>query len=240
MADLTPFFESFQIEPNDDRLYLRALTHRSYIHQRRKNKREDQQERLEFFGDAVLKFVVSYYLMHKFPNMEEGMLTKIRARLISDRSLANLALTMGLDHFVLISDSEKAMEGQKRPALLSDTFEAILGALYLDKGAEVAQEWMNDIIETHLSDFLDIDHIVDYKTYLQEVVQQFGEQLPKYDCVKTSGPEHRKQFHYSVTVTVNRISVTSHGHGNNKKLAQQVAARACVDELRAKGLIQST
>ena len=73
------FFESLNIEPNDERLYQYALTHRSYVHQKRKNKREDQQERLEFFGDAVLKFVVSYFLMHKFPNMEEGMLTKVRA-----------------------------------------------------------------------------------------------------------------------------------------------------------------
>lgn len=240
MSELADFFAAFNIDPNDDRLYLRALTHRSYIHQRRKNKREDQQERLEFFGDAVLKFVVSYYLMHKFPSMEEGMLTKIRARLISDRSLASLALSMGLDNYVLISDSEKAMDGQKRPALLSDTFEAILGALYLDKGADIAQEWMNDIIETHLSDFLDVDHIVDYKTHLQELVQQFGEQLPKYTCIKTSGPEHRKQFHYSVNISINGTEISADGQGNNKKIAQQIAARACVEQLKASGLIKTS
>ena len=170
--NLDAFFQTFNIEPNDDRLYSYALTHRSYVHQKKKNRRQDQQERLEFFGDAVLKFIVSYYLMHKFPMMEEGKLTKIRARIISDKSLASLGLDMELDKFVLVSDSEKAFNGQQRPALLSDTFEAILGAMYLDKGVDYTMEWFNSIIETHLSDYLDLDYIVDYKTYLQEQVQK--------------------------------------------------------------------
>ena len=110
---------------------------------------------------------------------------------------------------------------------------------FLDRGPEVAQEWMNDIIETHLSDFLNVDHIVDYKTHLQEIVQQYGESLPKYQCIKTTGPEHRKQFHYSVDVTINGQSVLADGHGNNKKLAQQVAAKACVDQLKSVALLTS-
>ena len=238
MMDLNDFFEKFNIEPNDERLYLYALTHRSYVHQKRKNKREDQQERLEFFGDAVLKFVVSYFLMHKFPNMEEGMLTKIRARIISDRSLAQLGRDLKLDEYVLVSDSEKAFNGQQRPALLSDTFEAILGAIFLDKGAEYTQEWFSDIIETHMSAFLDVDFIVDYKTFLQEVVQKQGGQLPKYDCYKMTGPEHKKIFHYKVSVIFNGASFSSYGEGENKKLAQQVAAKACVEALREKKLIK--
>ena len=197
--DLKDFFEKFNIEPNDERLYLYALTHRSYVHQKRKNKREDQQERLEFFGDAVLKFVVSYFLMHKFPNMEEGMLTKIRARIISDRSLAQLGRDLKLEY---------------------------------------TQEWFSDIIETHMAVFLDVDFIVDYKTFLQEVVQKHGSQLPKYDCYKMTGPEHKKIFHYKVSVTFNGASFSSYGEGENKKLAQQVAAKACVEVLREKKLIK--
>ena len=131
----------------------------------------------EEYEELLLEEIKSFFFDDNTGQLQTGMLTKIRARLISDRSLANLALMMGLDNYVLISDSEKAMDGQKRPALLSDTFEAILGALYLDRGAEIAQEWMNDIIETHLSDFLDVDHIVDYKTHLQEVVPRYGARI---------------------------------------------------------------
>ena len=106
--NLDAFFQTFNIEPNDDRLYSYALTHRSYVHQKKKNRRQDQQERLEFFGDAVLKFIVSYYLMHKFPMMEEGKLTKIRARIISYKSLSSLGIDMEFDKFVLLSEIEKA------------------------------------------------------------------------------------------------------------------------------------
>jgi ribonuclease-3 len=209
------FLSAFNIDANDSRMYEFALMHRSYMHQKRKNKREDQQERLEFFGDAVLKFVVSYYLMHKFPKMEEGMLTKIRSRIISDRSLARLGLALGLDHHVLVSDSERAVNGQQRPALLADTFEAILGAMFLDKGIEYTQDWINNVIETHMAPYLDINFIVDYKTHLQELV-------------------HKKVFHFKVTVRVNNEDIEAFGEGENKKLAQQVAAKACVHIIKTK------
>jgi len=231
------FFEAFHIEPNDTRLYNCALTHRSFIHQTKKNKRQDQQERLEFFGDAVLKFVVSYFLMQKFPHMEEGMLTKIRARIISDRSLAELSLTLGLDKYVMVSKSEQANNGQQRPALLADTFEAILGAMFLDKGAEYVQEWMSDIIETHLSHYLEVDFIVDYKTFLQEVVQRFSEPLPIYECIDMAGPEHKKLFYYKVQISLKGIVYTANGEGENKKYAQQLAARRCVEQLRLENVI---
>ena len=234
---LTEFFEQFNIAPNDQRLYLYALTHRSYVHQNRKNKQEDQQERLEFFGDAVLKFVVSYYLMHKFPNMKEGMLTKIRARIISDRSLAKLGLELKLNEYVLVSDSEKAFDGDKRPALLADTFEAILGAMYLDKGIDYTQEWFSDIVEQFMSDYLDINYIVDYKTYLQEVLQKHGSKLPNYECHKMTGPEHNKVFHYQVTISIKGQEVVAYVEGENKKVAQQVAAKACVEQLQSLQLI---
>lgn len=231
------FFDVFNIEPSDQRLYERALTHRSYIVQHRLGKTSDQQERLEFFGDAVLKFVVSYFLMHKFPNTEEGTLTKIRSRIISDRSLSELAKKMNVGQFLLLSNSEEASGGRQRPSLLADTFEAILGALFLDKGAEYTQEWMTTVIETHLSNLLDVDVIIDYKTYLQEVVQKFGSILPRYECLNTTGPEHRKTFHYQVSVNVKGEIITSKGQGLNKKHAQQMAAQKCAQELKSRQLI---
>jgi ribonuclease-3 len=230
--DLSHFFNQFNIQPTDERMYMQALTHRSYVHQKRKSKRDDQQERLEFFGDAVLKFVVSYFLMHRFPLMEEGMLTKIRARIISDRSLAKLGLQLNLDQYVLVSDSEKAFNGQQRPALLADTFEAILGALFLDKGSEYTLEWFAQIIDDYMSEYLDVDFIVDYKTFLQELVQKQGAPLPVYDCVKMTGPEHKKTFHYQVNVTIGATTYDAIGYGENKKVAQQAAAKCCVEKLK--------
>ena len=218
-------------------LYQYALTHRSYLHQQRKKKSEDQQERLEFFGDAVLKFIVSYYLMHRFPRMEEGKLTKIRARIISDKSLSQLGLELNLDQYVMVSRSEQAVGGNTRPALLSDTFEAILGAMYLDRGVDYTMDWFGNLIDSHMSDYLDIDHIVDYKTFLQEQVQKFGEHLPNYECYKTTGPEHQKEFHFKVTVKIKGKSFEAFGKGKNKKSAQQEAAMACVVKLRHQQII---
>ena len=236
----TAFFDAFNIEPNDPRLYERALCHRSYVYQRRLGKKMDQQERLEFFGDSVLKFVVSYFLMHIFPNMEEGVLTKIRSRIISDRALSELALKMGLDQYVLISDSERGMGGETRPSLLANTLEAIIGALYLDKGADITLEWFSELIETHFSAYLELDCIVDYKTYLQEIVQRLGQTLPKYDCIQTDGPEHQKTFKFLVTVQVKGHHIVYEGMGRNKKIAQQEAAKGCVMKIRALNLLDQS
>ncbi len=235
--DLTAFFEAFDIVPNDTRLYERALSHCSYLHQHRIEKKMAQQERLEFFGDAVLKFVVSYFLMHTFPTMEEGVLTKIRSRIISDQTLAQLGFTMGLDHYVQVSDSERTMGGHQRPALLADTFEAIIGALFLDRGADYTQDWVSAIIQTHLADYLNLDHIVDYKTYLQETVQKLGAVLPQYQCTQVQGPEHQKIFTYTVQVSVSGHAIRAVGEGCSKKVAQQQAAEHCVKQMRAAGIV---
>jgi ribonuclease-3 len=137
----------------------------------------------------------------------------------------------------LVSDSEKAFGGQQRPALLSDTFEAILGAIYLDKGVEYTQDWFSDIIEEYMSDYLDVNFIVDYKTFLQEIVQKHGAHLPAYNCYKMTGPEHKKVFHYKVRISMKGELFEAIGQGENKKLAQQVAAKACVEQLRQQQLI---
>ncbi len=237
MSSTPSFFEAFGIQPNKKKLYHFALTHRSYSHQHKKKKQDDQQERLEFFGDAVLKFVVSYYLMMRFPEMEEGKLTKIRARLISDSSLSNLGKTMNLHHYVRVSDSERVINGNERPALLSDTFEAILGAMYMDKGMDYTKQWVSNLIETHMNDCLDINYIVDHKTYLQEISQKKFHQLPDYECYDVTGPEHKKVFFYKVTLIVNDQSVVGYGDGDNKKSAQQFAAKHCIELLKSMGCV---
>lgn len=236
--DLSEFFLAFQIEPIDKRLYRQALMHRSYVHQKKKNRREDQQERLEFFGDAVLKFVVSYYLMHKFVTMDEGDLTKIRSQIISDRALSVVSLSMGLDRFVIVSDSEKTVNGHRRPALLSDTLEAILGAMYLDLGMDYVQEWFGEVLEQRMAHCLSVDRVGDHKTFLQEMLQKRGEALPLYECVSVSGPEHKRTFYYRVTITLNGDSRSFNGEGHSKKTAQQSAAKHCVEQLREKKVIR--
>ena len=237
--NLSEFFSAFQIEPVDERLYRQALTHRSYIHQKKKPRRDDQQERLEFFGDSVLKFVVSYYLMHKFVTMHEGDLTKIRSQIISDHALSVLSLSMGLHRFVIVSDSEKMVNGHRRPALLSDTLEAILGAMYLDLGMDYVQEWFSDVIETHMAHCLNVDSVCDHKTFLQETMQKYSERLPVYECISVSGPEHKRTFYYRVTITIKGTTFSFDGEGHSKKTAQQSAAKRCVEQLQQKKVIHT-
>ena len=232
------FFKQFNIDPNQSDIYRKALTHRSYVHQHSISKSDDLQERLEFYGDAVLKFIVSQFLMNRFPMMAEGMLTKIRARLISDKSLAKVGVALNLPDFVFISDSERAIDGQYRSALLANSLEAILGAMCFDKGVDYTSQWFAMIIDGHMADYLNIDNIVDYKTFLQEKVQKNSDSLPEYRCYKTSGPEHKKVFHYQVKVMINDEEIVSKGHGESKKDAQQMAAQACVERLQKKGLIE--
>lgn len=229
---MTSMFKDLGIFPKDKTLYEAALTHRSYVNQHKLPKKEDLQERLEFFGDAVLKFVVSHYLMQTFPHLEEGKLTKIRARIISDRSLATIGKSLNVHQHVRVSDSERAVHGHKRDALLANVMEALLGAMCLDQSMEACFDWFKGIIETYMVHLLDINHIVDYKTYLQELVQSQGNPLPNYELKKTIGPEHDKQFSVEVSVIFNDQPFSAIGIGRTKKYAQQQAATHCVELIK--------
>lgn len=214
----------------DKTLLIQALTHRSFAQQ---NKHAKDNERLEFFGDAVLKLIVSDFLFHKFPSYSEGQLTKTRAQIISDKLLAKMASHIRLGNYIRFSYGEEHSGGKTRPSNLADTFEAILGALYIDRGYEKTKDFFISLYEKMDEKFDDLD-LEDYKTILQEKVQKNKEGLPIYTLEKTDGPEHKKLFFISVSANFQNQTFQGKGQGISKKEAEQLAAKDLFDEILEK------
>jgi len=207
-----------------------ALTHSSYARVYKRTPLIDN-ERLEFFGDAVLKLLVSDYLFHKFPSYSEGELTKLRAQLISDKNLAYLADKLGLGGFLMMSHGEKNTGGDKRLSNLANTFEALLGAYFLDSGWQKTQVFFNAVLKRFELDVMAQDHINDYKTTLQELTQRHRNPLPVYRVVREEGPDHHKLFHVMVQVCHQGQHFECHGEGRSKKDAEQMAAKQALESL---------
>lgn len=199
--------------------YLKeALTHSSYANESKT--KMPCNERMEFLGDAVLSIVSAEYLYTKFPNMPEGQLTKLRSSLVCTQSLSNFAREISLGEFLYLGKGEKATGGDDRDAILEDAFEALIAAIYLDGGMEPAKKhilrFLDEGIENHENGFKD------YKTYLQEIVQQNPDETLNYVLVGESGPDHNKQFEAEVHLNSN---VIGRGKGHSKKKAEQAAAK---------------
>lgn len=214
----------------DPSLLSTALTHSSYPRFSKLPGVQDN-ERLEFFGDAVLKLIVSEYLYHKFPQSTEGDLTKIRAQLVSDRNLAFLAEKLQVGEFLLMSHGEKNTGGTKRLSNLANAMEALLGAYYLDSGLLAVRHFFTGILNRFEAELMAQDYAVDYKTALQEYLQRTRQPLPDYVTVREEGPEHEKLFFVSVSVVVKGTRTKFEGAGRSKKDAAQLAAKAAMAEL---------
>lgn len=205
-------------------LLLTALTHSSYARYSKKGGVQDN-ERLEFFGDAVLKLIVSEYLLKKFPSASEGDLTKIRAQLISDKNLAFLSEKLKMGDFLMMSYGEKNTGGNKRLSNLANAMEAVLGAYYLDSGLPAVHQFFTELLIRHEKELLAQDYVVDYKTALQEHLQRRKKGLPEYRTVREEGPEHDKIFYVTVTVDGDDERRPYEGTGRSKKDAEQMAAK---------------
>ncbi len=205
-----------------DDLITEALTHKSY-------KRPYNNERLEFLGDAVLDLIVGEYLFKKFPNEDEGILSKIRASLVNEKGFTKLALNIKLGESLLISVAEENNGGRTKPSLLSNAFEAIIGAIYLESGLEVTSKIVIELIESAY-DSIDLNSLSkDFKTTLQELTQaDFGE-TPNYKLVRSFGPDHKKEFEIAVELQ-NKIIASA--LGKSKKEAQQKAAKIALKTLK--------
>lgn len=222
---------------NNKLLLQTAMTHSSYA-KRRKNHHIEDNERLEFFGDAVLKLTVSEYLFFQFPHYQEGKLTKLRAYLISDKLLAEYARTLDFDQFLKVSTSERKLGGQHKHSLLSNAFEAVLGAIYLDQGLGAVKIFLTPILEAYSKQLTDERlQLKDPKTYLQELTQKDKSPLPIYTLESTSGPEHNKIFHVSLSVTLKNHPIQCEGTGQNKKEAEQTAAELAIQRLEDEGIL---
>lgn len=211
----------------DRHLLHQAMTHSSYSNERHWDKLECN-ERLEFLGDAVLELVSSDFLYHKYPDRKEGELTKLRASMVCEPSLAYCAKDLSLEKYLLLGKGEEATGGRNRPSIISDAMEALIGAIYLDGGFTSAKEFVHRFI---LNDIEDKQLFFDSKTILQEIVQSEYKEGIRYEMIGESGPDHNKTFQYAVYIGEEKFGI---GTGRTKKAAEQSAAYESILKLRAK------
>ena len=204
------------------KLITEALTHKSY-------KQPYDNERLEFLGDAVLDLIVGEYLYKKFPKSNEGSLSKIRASLVNEKGFDKLANYLKLGDYIYLSNAEENNGGRKKPSLLSNAFEAIMGAIYLESGLTVVNKIAIDLIEkNHIEISLD-SLFCDFKTTLQELTQARFGLTPVYNVVATRGPDHLKEFEVAVIIEDKEYA---RAIGKSKKIAQQEAAKLAIEILK--------
>lgn len=217
---------------NDIKLLRNALTHSSYANEKRLNKL-DNNERLEFLGDAVLELVTSEYLFKKNRKMPEGDLTKLRARLVCEQTLAQCAKDIQLGDYLLLGKGEAATGGRERLSILSDALEAIIGSIYLDGGFTNAKEFISKYI---LADVSNKELFFDSKTILQEIVQSEYKGQLTYELIKEEGPDHNKQFTVVALVHDKELGI---GVGKTKKAAEQEAAYQSILKMNPKNILPS-
>ena len=214
--------ETLRYRFRDDRLLTNALTHSSYANEHHCA----SNERLEFVGDSVLGMVVAAQLYRDFPALPEGRMTRLRAELVCERSLHEVAVRLGLGRRLRLGRGEESTGGRERPSILADCVEAVIAALYLDGGLAVAKRFIDDNILCKLPEAEMLTH--DYKTELQELVQQTPGHSVCYEMTGESGPDHDKRFTAAVSLLGEEIG---RGEGRTKKEAEQRAAQAALRRL---------
>ena len=212
----------------DSRLLEQAFTHKSYFNENA-DESPGHNERFEFLGDAVLDLSVSDLLMKKYPEAAEGELSKRRAGMVNEATLAQLALKLNFNDALLLGKGEVQTGGAAKPRLLASVFEAFIGAVYLDAGFQRTHEFITENIFPQLEEFQGSTYQEqDYKTRLQEISQELHHQAPVYKLIGQEGPDHEKTFFVSVRLNG---KVTAEGRGRSKKQAEQEAARKALEKL---------
>lgn len=219
--------EKFGIAFDNVDLLSIAFTHSSYANDHRE-KNLEHLERLEFLGDAVIELIVSDYLFQEYKELPEGQLTKMRAAAVRAETLAQLTLENDLQEFILLGKGEEQSNGRTRVSLLCDVFEAFIGAIYLDQGVEAAREVLAETLFPKIS-VDDFSHGMDYKTALQEWMQQDGIVQIEYKVLKTAGPDHARVFTVAVIIEGDTLGI---GKGSSKKRAEQAAAKEAYSAVR--------
>ncbi len=213
----------------DKNTVLTAITHSSYANEKKARKLK-YNERIEFLGDSVLGLTISEHLYKKYPELPEGELTVTRSKIVCESSLSRCATDIGLGELLLLGRGEELSGGRTKSSILSDAYESLIGAIYIDGGLEVAKEFimkhMDDIIKSSMQGKL----FYDYKTQLQEKIQQKGEQQITYTVVDEKGPDHNKIF--ITQIQINGL-VCGQGSGRSKKESEQNAAKDALDKLSA-------
>ena len=202
-----------------------ALTHTSYAYE----KKVTSNEKLEFLGDSILEFLSSIYIYKNFPNLKEGEMTKVRAQVVCEASLVKIAKAHNFSDFLRLGKSEKMAEGETKPAIMADSVEAVIAAMYIDGGLEPVNHF---IVENLKNEIVMASKNVgqkDYKTVLQEILQKHGDVDIKYKIIKETGPDHDKVF---VSRVMYNGKVLADGEGKSKKHAEMEAARRAIEALK--------
>ena len=223
--------EKFDISFKNEALLMEAMTHSSYANEHKEMKGV-YNERIEFLGDAVLELTISDWLFRQFPHFQEGQLTKLRAQIVCEDSLSLLAKECSLNKYLLLGKGETLSGGREKPAILCDVFEAFIGALYLDKGVNEVQRFLNLVVIPKIKNGR-YELITDFKTELQEYLQQNGTVHIRYELVKEEGPSHDKIFTVQLIVDGKKYKTAS---GKTKKAAEQMAAKLTMEELTQSSL----
>lgn len=216
IKELEDLAKELRIKVNDLNIFNQALTHSSYANERKDG--SECNEKLEFLGDAVLGLVTSEYLYQKFPDADEGSLSKIRARIVSEPVLSKSAGRLDIGRYLLLGRGEESTGGRNRDSILANTFEAVIGAVYLDSGLGEASKFIIECMKDEIS----ACDVSDYKSQVQEWTQVNLKKIPVYRVVNEAGPEHEKIF--DVELLIDNV-VYGRGQGRSKKQAEQLAAQ---------------
>ena len=223
MFDIRKIEERIKYTFKNNDLLKKALTHRSSVRDKAQSN-----ERLEFLGDAVLELVVTEFLINNYKTIDEGKLSKIRAASVNTKALASIAKKLELFNYIIVGKSERKEGIIYNESILEDTFEAIVGAIYLDGGLEKAKRFIEYYLADTIKTIVEKGIIFDYKTYLQELTQRVFGSLPVYEIIKEEGQEHNKTFYCDVYVNDIKYGF---GIGKSKKEAEKKAAKEAVEKL---------
>lgn len=215
--------KSIGYEFKNKELLKKALTHTSYAYENN----IESNEKLEFLGDSILEFISSEYIYNTYPNLQEGEMTKVRATVVCEKSLYKVAKLHNFSDFLYLGKSEQKTGGNKRPAILADSVEAVIAAMYMDGGLEVSKKFIIDNLKEEIEKATKHVGDKDYKTVLQEKLQVHGNVEIKYEIIKEIGPDHDKTFEAEVKCNG---EVLATGVGKSKKEAQMEAARKALEK----------
>ncbi|MGB8426454.1 MAG: ribonuclease III [Desulfobacterales bacterium] len=224
---LNEFMQKLGYLFTDEALISEAFRHSSYVNEQADGNLRDN-ECLEFLGDAVLNLVVGYLLMQRYPQVKEGDLSRMRAALVNESQLADIARRIDLGAHILLGKGESLSNGQEKNSILADTFEALVAAVFLDGGFDAAYQVIDNHMARYLEEIQGIDSGQDFKSQLQELVQVNRQPMPAYDVIGENGPDHDKTF----CVRLQVLELTTEGRGKSKKQAEQDAARRALMRLR--------
>lgn len=211
----------------NENLLRQALTHLSYIYEHNLPPL-DSNEKLEFLGDTILGYVITNIIFERFPDLSEGQLSKFRARLVNTGILADVAREINLGSHLLLGHGEEVSGGRDKTSILADSFEAIIGAYYLDRGLDAAHDFIFRLFSDRVNEESTKEASADYKTRLQELTAKKFGLAPEYNIYRETGPDHHKMFHAQVSVGRH---VYGKGKGTSKKEAEQAAAKEALEIL---------